>query len=303
MELHTGWYAAVSADEVGKNKPIAVRRFGQDLVVWRNAEGKPVVMEDNCPHRSVKLSLGKIKNGALVCAFHGFEFGSDGGCLLVPETGKPAPNLKCRSIRCQESHGFIWLWHGPDQEATTTLPWFEDLDDGLSWSQFKSEWPCHITRCIENQLDYAHLPYVHASTIGGGFDVTGHDGDFELDESAVKLCLGKDYFKFKFPNIWSLQIVPKKFYQFIAFVPIDQDNTLLYVRAYQRFITVAGIRKVLGLILDLQSQKILRQDKSVVLSHPRHSSTLDTGEKLYPSDKGIVWFRKRWSESAGSSSR
>ncbi len=298
MEFYKGWYAAIGSDEVGQTKPTAIRRFGQDLVAWRDADGKPVVMEDSCPHRSVKLSLGTVKNGTLACAFHGFEFGSDGGCRLVPETAKAAPNLRCRTIRCYESHGFIWIWHGANEEATTSPPWFDELNDSLSWSQYKSLWPCHITRCIENQLDYAHLPYIHASTIGGGFNLSDNDRHFELDDNAIKLRMENGHFIFKFPNIWSLQIVAGRFYQFIAFVPVDHENTLLYVRAYQRFVTIPGARKLLGLILNIQSQKILQQDKRVVTSHPRHASTLDTDEKLYPSDNGIAWFRRRWSDTS-----
>ncbi len=296
MEFPQGWYAAISSNEVVSGKPTAVRRFGQDLVAWRDGNGNPVVMEDMCPHRSVKLSLGTVKDGTITCAFHGFEFGSDGGCLLVPETAKPAPNLRCRTARSSESHGFIWLWHGADEDATPTPPWFDELNDKLAWSQYQSSWPCHITRCIENQLDYAHLPYVHATTIGGGFNISDPDLSFELDENVIKLQMGTGHFMFKFPNIWSLQILANRFYQFIAFVPIDNEQTLLYVRAYQQFVTFPGVRELVGLILDIQSRKILGQDQRVVLSHPRHSSILDTGEKHYPSDKGIAWFRKLWSE-------
>ncbi|MBX9687743.1 MAG: aromatic ring-hydroxylating dioxygenase subunit alpha [Candidatus Obscuribacterales bacterium] len=296
MDFYSGWYAAISSDEVKGNKPTAIRRFGRELVVWRDRDGKASVMDDSCPHRSVKLSLGSVKNGVLACAFHGFEFASDGSCILVPETGKPAANLRCRSMPCLESHGFIWLWYGPAEQAESHPPWFEELDEGLSWSQYTSSWPCHITRCIENQLDYAHLPYIHASTIGRGFKLQDNDRNFELDDDSIKLRLKQSHFIFKFPNIWSLQILPGRFYQFIAFVPIDLENTLLYVRAYQRFVTIPVLRNALALILDYQSKKILLQDKSVVISHPRQSSTIDVGEKLYPSDKGIVWFRKRWSE-------
>lgn len=296
MDFYRGWYAAIGSNEVLRNKPTAIRRFGQNLVAWRDSDGKPVVMEDNCPHRSVKLSLGSIEGGNIRCAFHGFEFGKDGGCTLVPETSKAAPNLKCPLIQSCENHGFIWLWHGPDEEVTESPEWFEELNDDFAWSQYTSQWPCHVTRCIENQLDYAHLPFVHATTIGGNFDLTGIERNFELDDETIKLQLKTGYFKFKFPNIWTLQILPDKFHQFIAFVPIDRENTLLYVRAYQRFATFPGVRQVLGQLLNIQSQQVLHQDQRVVLSHPPHSSTLAKHEKLYPSDQGIAWFRKRWAE-------
>ncbi|MBC7998256.1 MAG: aromatic ring-hydroxylating dioxygenase subunit alpha [Leptolyngbya sp.] len=299
MEFYKGWYAAISSSEIIRGKPTAIKRFGQDLVAWRNTDGKPVIMKDSCPHRSVKLSLGTIKEGNIRCAFHGFEFDNVGSCTLVPETAKPAPNLKCSVIKSSESHGLIWLWHGPEGEATEKPEWFEELNDDFAWSQYSSQFPCHITRCIENQLDYAHLPFIHATTIGGNFDLNGIDSNFELDDKTIKLQLKTGYFKFKFPNIWTLQILPERFHQFIAFVPVDAQNTLLYVRAYQKFSTFPGIRQMLGLILNIQSQQILQQDRRVVLSHPAYSSSLAEHEKLYPSDQGIAWFRKRWAEVTG----
>jgi phenylpropionate dioxygenase-like ring-hydroxylating dioxygenase large terminal subunit len=298
MELPKGWYAALGSNEIFGGKPTAIRRFGRDLVAWRDSNGTAVVMEDSCPHRSVKLSLGSISNGKLVCPFHGFQYASDGSCSLVPETDKAAPNLQCQIVPTRERYAFIWLWYGPPGEATGDPPWFDELTDDFAWSQFKSSWSSHITRCIENQLDYAHLPYVHATTIGGGFDLKAGDRRFELDQNSIKLRLDDGHFQFKFPNIWSLQIVPKKFYQFLAFVPIDEEQTLLYVRAYQKFVTVPLVRRLVGLIMDIQSRAILVQDKRVVLSHPRKSSTLATAEKLYPSDRGIIWFRKCWAENS-----
>ncbi|NJL56574.1 Rieske (2Fe-2S) protein, partial [bacterium] len=50
------WYAVVDSAEVKMGKPYGLRRMGEDLVFWRDAHGKIVVMLDRCPHRSAKLS-------------------------------------------------------------------------------------------------------------------------------------------------------------------------------------------------------------------------------------------------------
>ncbi len=296
MELCKGWYAILSSHEVKSARPAAFRRLGLDLVAWRDDSGKAIIMRDFCPHRSAKLSLGQVKSGRIVCPFHGFEFGSDGACLLVPETGKSASNLSCVTFQCQESNGFIWLWFGDDKEMPDHHPWFEQLESDFPYSEFQSHWRSHITRCIENQLDYAHLPYVHASTIGGGFDVAAKERKFETEDHAITMRMDKSFFQFKFPNIWLLQILPNKFYQFVAFVPVDDENTIIYSRAYQKFVTVPLLRDLLGLLMRYQSRIILNQDKRVVLSQPITPSTGATAEKLYPSDNGIAYFRKRWSE-------
>lgn len=300
VQLCDGWYAAIYANKLRRDKPLALRRFGKDLVAWRDNDGRAVVMEDTCPHRSAKLSLGKIQNNAVVCPFHGFEFGNDGRCTLVPETTKAAPNLRCNLIPSLERNGFIWLFHGVPGLTDSEPPWFDELNDQLPYSQLQSEWTCHITRCIENQLDYAHLPFVHTNTIGGDFDVTNQSIKFDLREDFIKLDLGTGFFCFKFPNIWMLEILPKKFYQFIAFVPVDENNTLILLRAYQSFVTVPGLRNILGAILKVQSSVILNQDKRVVLSQTPRNSLLADEEKLYRSDDGIAYFRQVWQEKSKS---
>lgn len=300
MDICEGWYAAIASSEVVQQTPRPLRRFGTDLVAWRDSQGQPVVMRDLCPHRSVKLSLGKVHGDRIICPFHGFEFGGDGSCTLVPETGKAAPNLRCATFPAREKHGFIWLWHGAATELPPEIPWFDELTDDFACHQIQMQWPSHITRCIENQLDYAHLPYVHKTSIGANFDVAKAHPKFQLSDRAIKLPLESGFFEFKFPNIWQLQIVPGKFYQFIAFVPVDDTSTVMYLRSYQKFVTLPILRELMGLFMNFQSKMIIQQDQRVVVSHPVSPSPSATNEKLYPSDNGIAHFRKHWPKSAQS---
>jgi phenylpropionate dioxygenase-like ring-hydroxylating dioxygenase large terminal subunit len=64
MELPDGWYAIAESREISPNKPLGIRRFGIDLVLWR-ADDKLVVMVDRCPHRSAKLSLHRTDTNFL----------------------------------------------------------------------------------------------------------------------------------------------------------------------------------------------------------------------------------------------
>ena len=74
-----GWYAIAASDEIKRiNHPYAFQRFGINLVIWRNEQGLVRVMEDKCPHRSARLSIGQVINDKTICPFHGFRFGGDG---------------------------------------------------------------------------------------------------------------------------------------------------------------------------------------------------------------------------------
>lgn len=69
----SGWYAILHISEIPKNKPYGCIRFGLPIVIWKDGD-EIIVMEDRCPHRSAKLSLGKICDNKIRCPFHGFEF-------------------------------------------------------------------------------------------------------------------------------------------------------------------------------------------------------------------------------------
>lgn len=300
MLLPSGWYVIAASSELKRNKPLGFERFGKDIVLWRNDSGQPVAMLDLCPHRSAKLSVGRVENDCIECPFHGFSFDQNGRCTLVPETNKAAPNLRVQTFPLREKHGFIWCWYG-DEQAQVDLPWFETLDNAKwSFSEQATLWPAHITRCIENQLDYAHLPFVHKNTIGGNTDVT-KPVRFELNNNSIKFYpeseeKGSGFIEFRFPNIWMLIIVPDKFAQMMAFVPVNEELTRLYLRGYQSFITLPGLCTIFNTIGAWQSKYILSQDKKVVLSQ-RPSSSLDAVQEiLYPSDQGIRHFRDCWQE-------
>ncbi|HNG76975.1 MAG TPA: aromatic ring-hydroxylating dioxygenase subunit alpha, partial [Candidatus Obscuribacter sp.] len=300
MQLPRGWYVLAASHEVKSGKPLSLRVLGRDLVFWRN-EGKLVVMADRCPHRSASLSLGRLRQGCIECPFHGFRFSAEGDCKHIPETGKGAENLKVEVLACLERHGFIWHYYG-SAAPSGEPPWFEELgaETGLVYSERCHTWPMHITRCVENQLDYAHLPFVHANTIGGNLDVS-RSVEFELDAETIKFYPGGKKapvsgISFIFPAFWRLAIVPGRFMQMIAFVPVDDNETRIYLRGYQKFVTLPVLSDLFGLLVQAQNSVILNQDRAVVLSQKPANVMAAGDENLYQSDRGIAHFRKLWAD-------
>ena len=62
------------SSQLGTNKTLAVNVYDQAIVLFRDKDGKVVALEDRCPHRRVPLSLGKVIQGELRCAYHGWTF-------------------------------------------------------------------------------------------------------------------------------------------------------------------------------------------------------------------------------------
>ena len=307
------WYAIMEANEVPPGKPVGVKRLGERLVLWRDGEGRVSCIYDVCPHRGAALSAGKVVDGQVACPFHGLRFAADGRCRLIPANGRgrPVPEaFRLRSYPVREAHGLIWLWWGERREGLPSLPFFADIDDSFTYGTFRDHWNVHYSRAIENQLDVVHLPFVHHNTIGRGGRtlVEGPLVKEEGEELSVWVYNRVDdgtpprraselpaptrpaFLVFRYPNIWQLRIA-ENVRIFVAFAPVDEENTVLYVRYYQRMARLPLVSRAVTLAGVLSSIVIVRQDKRVVVTQLPKKTDITMGEKLIPGDRPIVAYR------------
>ncbi len=85
---------------------------GEEIALWRSQDGAAQAWENRCPHRGTRLTLGRILEGRLSCAYHGwaFEAGS-GACAVIPaQPQAPAPHGVCvKTYRAAEARGMVWV--------------------------------------------------------------------------------------------------------------------------------------------------------------------------------------------------
>lgn len=307
------WYPVIESREL-KKRPLGVERLGQRLVLWRSAAGAVHAHRDRCPHLGAALSGGRVRNGALVCPFHGFEFGPGGQCLHIPAIGRAGRIPKAMalaSFAVREAHGFVWLWHGQERETYPEPPFFSLPANEWRSAGIVVDWPVHYTRAIENQLDVAHLAFVHRTTIGSdrrslvegpyvendgnGIRVwvtnARDDGQGPRDFSALaaEARTREPTLDFLFPGLWQLTI-SSRLKNLIAFVPINEHRTRYYMRVYHRYRNPL-IGKPFELAMCLSNRLILGQDRRVVLAQtPRDSA--DADDRLIGADRAIARFRR-----------
>ncbi|MBN2471088.1 MAG: aromatic ring-hydroxylating dioxygenase subunit alpha [Anaerolineae bacterium] len=317
------WYAVLESNEVRAGKPVGVTRLGEPMVFWRDAAGRVACAVDRCPHRGAALSPGAVVNGHVQCAFHGFEFDSSGQCVLIPANGRNAdvPRIfQVRAFPTREAHGFIWVWTGePRPEGDyPPLRYFPDIDDSFSYGTYRARWHAHYSRAIENQLDVVHLPFIHRRTIGrGGKTLVNGPASFcdctdgvlrvwvynAQDEGQAPRKPGdfsappeEPYrLKFIYPNIWENRI-SDDLRVMIAFAPIDDENTLLYLRFYQRFMKVPGLRHAINWFGAQMNNIVASEDRSIVETQRPYRTDLRMGEKLIPGDAPIIMYRRQREE-------
>ncbi len=309
------WYVVLQSKELPRENLIGVTRLGEKMVFWRNSAGEPVCQVDICPHRGAALSAGRKVGDHIQCPFHGFEFDSSGRCTFIPANGlasDPPRAMKVKTFPAREAHGYIYIWWGEERAEYPDLPWFEDLDASFSTVEMKDHWAVHYSRAIENQLDVFHLPFVHNTTIGRGGRTVSDGPVIVVEDKLMQIWVynraddgnttarrgstlpppnREPFLKFMFPHFWMNRISDDVRIT-VCFTPIDEENCLLYLRSYQRFMRVPVLKNLVTWFFNPSNRVILNQDKRVVLTQDPIKSSLYMDEKLIPADKPIIEYRR-----------
>ena len=315
--IYNMWYAVLDSKEVKKNKPFFAKRLNKNLVFWRDSNNNICCIDDKCCHRGASLSHGKICGNNVACPFHGFQFDKTGKTVMIPANGKNTEvnkNFFVEGYEVKELYGFIWLWYGDKDKINDRIMFPDDLKDKkFSYSTIRDEWHNHYTRCIENQLDVVHISFVHHNTIGRGNKTVVNGPLAELDENNNTLKfyvnnvidngqkalssseMKKEDFKyflyFYFPNTWQNYIF-EKMRVFGVFAPVDDENTIIYMRFYQKVMNIPFLKNIINFIGKKYSAVVLKQDKDVVKTQSSKESYLGMKEeKLIAGDKPIIIYR------------
>jgi vanillate O-demethylase monooxygenase subunit len=165
------WHPVALSAEIGR-EPVAVRLGGQGWALARFSDGI-AAFADACPHRRARLSAGEITDGTLQCTYHGWRFTRDGRCVLIPALEETAAIPERATLRrpaeVTEQDGLVWLAPEPPRAPVPDLhPGVPLGGDGIATvSMPVVEVKSNAALLIDNFLDEAHFPFVHAATIGG----------------------------------------------------------------------------------------------------------------------------------------
>lgn len=160
------WHVVGRSSDLLDGQISKARLLGEDLVLWRLG-GRANVWQDMCVHRGSRLSLGQVRDGLLTCAYHGWTYDSSGQCVEFPAhpDQKPPATARVRTYRSKEAYGLVWACLG---SPARDIPKFAEWEDPA----FRKV-PCgpyayraSATRAVENFLDIAHFPFVHAGLLG-----------------------------------------------------------------------------------------------------------------------------------------
>lgn len=168
MVLRDLWYMAALSHSLRCGQMRRQMLLGEPVVVGRLRNGEAFAMRDICPHRAAPLSAGKILAGGTVeCPYHGWRFGKDGVCSLIPSTVNGQENIDPSRIRVKtyplrEQDGLIWIYFAANErEAPKSEPPRVPISNAKPrWTESQL-FPCAIDHAVIGLMDPAHAPYVH----------------------------------------------------------------------------------------------------------------------------------------------
>jgi vanillate O-demethylase monooxygenase subunit len=165
--LRRAWHPVARSDEV-TDRPLRVRLLGESWVLARMG-GRVAALVDRCPHRLAPLSAGVVVGERLRCGYHGWCFDADGRCTDIPalaRTDRRPGRADVGAAACVAEHlGIVFLAPEPPVAPLLDVP---AAHDDLF---LRGDLPPVRTRAsagllLDNFLDMAHFPFVHAATIG-----------------------------------------------------------------------------------------------------------------------------------------
>lgn len=166
--------------------PLRVRLLCENLVAFRNSDGKVGLLDHVCPHRCASLFFGRNEENGLRCLYHGWKFNIEGRCLDIPNEppgSKLNERIRTTAYPCVERNGVIWTYLGPNRGELPPLP-------ELGWAlvgpsqrgALRYQRACNWLQAMEGDFDSSHLSFLHLAF--------GTDGGAAGDKNA-----GIDYYR------------------------------------------------------------------------------------------------------------
>jgi len=270
--------------KVNQVKPVKIldnKRFS----LFRNKDGIALI-DDVCPHRGAKLSMGKVKNKCVECPYHGWLYDVNGELVKIPSHDKNhKPKRSNVNSYTVKENGFIWYF--PDSvSADLEAPYCETLKDTRTWETIQG----HETvqgnwmDWIMNGLDISHINYVHefADENNGTVEIIEiKESDDKIKCKANVIPKPVNFFtktiqveasritsEFIYPNTTCVRIKLKEPYEFITFTsitPIDSKKTIIsWVFSYNIKIKDPIMQNYVKNELIKEMKKTIRQDENII---------------------------------------
>ncbi len=160
------WMPALLSWELAEadGEPVRVKLLGEELVAFRDTDGRIGLLDEFCPHRLVSLWLGRNEECGLRCVYHGWKFDVNGQCVDMmnePADSDFPSKMTTTAYPTVELGGVIWAYMGP-KEHMPPPPKFEWAAVSETHRHVtKNIQECNWLQALEGGIDSAHATILH----------------------------------------------------------------------------------------------------------------------------------------------
>lgn len=167
------WQPVCLSEEL-TDVPKAIRIMGENLVAFRDKQGKVGVLHRNCAHRGASLEFGIIQENGIRCCYHGWHFAVDGELLdapCEPEDTRLKQSVRQGAYPAFERDGLVFAYFG-NPEHIPAFPEYDSysLPKGTKLVPFSNVYPCNWLQVHENIMDHMHTAVLHNNMTVDGVD-------------------------------------------------------------------------------------------------------------------------------------
>ena len=238
------WIPAAFSHQLPKpdGPPIRARLLGENLVLFRDTQGRVGLLDERCPHRTASLFYGRNEENGLRCVYHGLKFDVEGACVDLPcvpqmsdaHKANVQKQLGVKAYPCVERGDVVWTYMGPAEKK----PDFPDLE----WTLIPASQryatrhiqECNWLQALEGGFDATHLTFLH----GAESDPTRRivASLYEVIPADFGFVVGTGRDRGDGTIMWNMNVMLMPFHKIISSIPhaahvwapIDDENTMLY---------------------------------------------------------------------------
>lgn len=169
--LRRFWQPVGVSGRLAKGKAIPIRRFSEDLTLYRGESGRAYLVGARCAHRCTVLHTGWVQGEQIRCMYHGWRYDGTGQCTEMPAEKNPKlASVKIAGYPVHEYAGLIFAYMGEGKAPEFDLPRKDAFEraGGLMFAR-EQTWNCNWFQMIENSLDAVHVSFVHVKGVVGAF--------------------------------------------------------------------------------------------------------------------------------------
>lgn len=179
------WFSPLRSSDVVPGKITSFTFMGHELVAFRDAAGKVVVLDATCPHFGAHRGVGgQVIDGCLRCPFHGLHFDGHGQCVKGDFVKEPRHLRHIKSVpwTVHEAAASIFVWYGPDRQHPARPLRFAEPGFFDGWSPPVTNAgrplaPTNVFFPTENIIDIQHFYAVHHWALHSVEKEPGEDQD------------------------------------------------------------------------------------------------------------------------------